>query len=285
ISICLIIICLGMCDLWEEEHSESGEYNGWYYTCLVFCYVGVVSHTALSFMIIMEWLSPNVLGAQFVNPTNLIPPVANIIMGLSLAKTEQTELGWFFWASGVIMYLGIFAMSLTLMVTGKSMPPKLRTTIFIWAAPGALAFIAYSALTGGTWDVMARLFCYSGLYFWFFAMVFFFVRIAPWMLKKFEVTWWAITFPSASTAVSTFDLAKKMEKEYGAGNNTIFKWISWFVAATDFVFVALCLVASVVQGFRGNLFVAEGEGPKPKQMLKAVSEVPPSEEGAAEAKV
>ncbi|GIQ83841.1 voltage-dependent anion channel [Kipferlia bialata] len=252
IGICLAIICLGVADLWKGVYTSTGVHNTWYYTGLALCYIASGSHIGVSFTIFIEWLSERPVPKDSINPTNLIPPVANLFMAICMGTCDRTELGWLFWGAGVILYIGVFSMCLMSMVSGHSLAPALTPSIFILAAPGGLAFISYSALTGGEWDVVSRLFAYSCLYFWCLAMVFLVIRAIPWMRTEFQLSWWAITFPSAATAVTSFDVAYYIKREYGT--NTISRWVSFTIAAADFTVVGVCLVATIFQGLRCTLF-------------------------------
>eukprot|EP00768_Dysnectes_brevis_P009645 gnl/Dysnectes_brevis/990_a1102_5709.p1 GENE.gnl/Dysnectes_brevis/990_a1102_5709~~gnl/Dysnectes_brevis/990_a1102_5709.p1 ORF type:complete len:380 (-),score=124.79 gnl/Dysnectes_brevis/990_a1102_5709:58-1197(-) len=257
-----IIHALVLVDLWEEEYHAHDTKNEYFYAGATLCLLGVAIHTVMSFAILMNWLGPRPLPAKAITPVNLIPPVANLLMGLGLAKYQFIEAGWLYWASGFVLFLAVLAVILGVLFQGPGIQmPKLRTTFFILLAPGSIGAVGYMALTDGSFDTFTRILIYFSVFIWFLVMVIFFKDILPWMRTQYEVTWWAITFPSAATAVVSFDLARKLKGVYGE-DQKLAQYFSWLLAAVDAVFVLVCLIGTIVQGFRGKLFVPEHEPKK-----------------------
>jgi tellurite resistance protein len=159
-----------------------------------FWLIGCALTFILTLLIIRRWLGGHA-ELRHVTPQWFMPVVGNIVAPLAAPTLGYTELGWFFFAVGVIFWIVLLAVIFQRLVFAGPLPAPLRPTLFILLSPPAVAFSAYVAL-GGQIDGFAKVFFYGAL-----AIVFLLLSLArTFMSLQFAATWWSFTFPSDAFA-------------------------------------------------------------------------------------
>jgi len=150
---------------------------------------GAVSQLLLAAALSYRWLRqrPDI---RQVNPGWFIPTVGNIVASITGASLGHTELGWFFFAVGLVFTLILYPVVLYRLIMHDALPPALQPTLWILTVPPALIFLA-SLTLGGTFDGVAQGFFSIALLVAFLLVI----RLRQFLALPFAASWWAYTFP------------------------------------------------------------------------------------------
>jgi len=196
------------------------------------------------------------LGAEEVNGSWFIPPVANIVVPLVLAPLVPAATpavardllitSYGFWGMGFLLYLFVMSMFHQRLVMSPLPHASLAPSIWIGLGPigvGALALVKLSAVStkafGPAAQVVGLLSKLAATAIWGFGA--WWLAIAAVLLVRYlahryfpySVGWWAFTFPLGAYTVATLSLAKAWHLD----------WLNWAGAG---LFVALGLFWVVV---------------------------------------
>lgn len=159
-------------------------------------YLGVVVHFGLTLILLNTWLLKNHWQLNELTPAWFLPAVGNIIIPLGAPFFADAETGWFFFSTGLILWLILLVLVFYRLFFPPPLPKMLEPFLFILIAPPAMGFLSYVALNGGVIDHFARVLYYIGLFFALFLL-----SQTPRFLKlPFALSWWAFTFPLAAFA-------------------------------------------------------------------------------------
>ena len=159
-------------------------------------FVGVILHFGLTLVLLNTWLLNNPWHLGEMTPAWFLPAVGNIIIPLGTPMFADLETGWFFFSTGLIMWLTLLIIVFYRIFFHPPMPRILEPFLFIFIAPPAMGFLAYVMLNDGLVDNFARILYYIALFF-----AIFLVTQSPRLLKlPFAISWWALTFPLAAFA-------------------------------------------------------------------------------------
>jgi tellurite resistance protein len=143
-----------------------------------------------------------------VNPGWFIPTIGNIVAAITGAPLGHTELGWFFFAVGLLFTAILYPVMLYRLIMHDTLPPALQPTLWILIVPPALIFLASLAL-GGAFDGVAQGFFSLALLVAFLLAI----RLRQFLALPFAASWWAYTFPLDALAVA----ALRYHEGLGAG--------------------------------------------------------------------
>ena len=232
LSICFLLLAIA----YNELHQVG--------VARVLWWIGAPLHLVLLLSILYRWIhTPQVLHS--LNPAWFIPVVGPILVPVAGVHVADPEISWFFFATGLIFWIALFAVFLNRVMFHDPMPIKLLPTLFILIAPASVGFIAYIKLTGSL-DPFARVLFYFG--------VFTFLMLAT-MLPEFRkvpffMSWWGYTFPLDAFTISFF----LMHKVTGT---LIFKQIAGGLLLLTTLVVVMVLVRTIALACRGGLCVPE----------------------------
>jgi tellurite resistance protein len=167
--------------------------------------IGSVLQLMFTLFVLSRWIIGTHFEVVHSNPSWFIPVVGNILVPVAGVAHGFVEISWFYFSFGLLFWLVLLTLIINRMVFHHPMPEKLAPTFFILIAPPAVGFIAYSKLTGGELDVMARVLYYNGLFFLMLlgALWRSFVGI------RFFLSWWAYSFPLAAITIATLVMAER----------------------------------------------------------------------------
>ncbi|MGM0440659.1 MAG: SLAC1 anion channel family protein [Chlamydiota bacterium] len=174
--------------------SRSGQMS--YY----FWVVGTLLQFASSVIIISVWMRHTHFKIEHLTPGWFIPIVGSLMVPIAGVPHGFIEISWFFFAVGLIFWIALFAIVLYRVIFHEPIPSKLLPTLCILFAPPAIAFIAYSKLTGLTaMDSVARI-----LYnFSLFLMILILAKGKMFARIPFFLSWWAYSFPLAAKTLAS----------------------------------------------------------------------------------
>lgn len=159
--------------------------------------IGAILQLGFSILLLTQWFNRDHEWHN-LNPSWFIPIVGNVIIPIPGIAHGFTELSWFFFAIGLIMWLTLFIIIFNRILFHHPLPKKLIPTLFILFAPPAIAFIAYVKLTSNL-DAFARILYYGSI---FLALVIF-IQVKKYIKLPFFISWWAYTFPTAALTIAT----------------------------------------------------------------------------------
>ncbi len=163
-------------------------------------WLAVVGQIAFTLIILNRWLHHERYQVEHNSPAWFIPIVANVLLAVPGMRLGYTEISYFFFAIGLILWLPMLGVSLNRAFFFSALPTKLRPTLFVMIAPPALLFLAWVELKGGKLDDV-------GVILFFFALFVVLMLVSQFrhFLKvEFSVTYWSYTFPLTAVTIAAF---------------------------------------------------------------------------------
>ena len=167
--------------------------------------VGAAAMTLLAWLIVSRWMAGRQLVAH-ATPAWVIPVVGLLDVPLALPVLGLPPLHAvmvFGLAVGLFFAVPLFTLIFSRLLFEEPMPDALRPTLMILIAPFAVGFSAYTTTTGAT-DLFAEALYVLTL----FMLAVLLSRL--WQLPvccPFRVSWWAVSFPLAATAITALKFA------------------------------------------------------------------------------
>ena len=211
--------------------------------------IGIISHLFFTLKVMSIWTIKNSLEMKHINPAWFIPIVGNILVPVTGATLLPLDISWFFFTIGFVFWIILFVLIMNRIIFHKTLPEKLRPTLFILIAPPAIGFIAYVKMNGGEVDNFAKIMYFTALFLTinlFFQFKFFA------QIKKFYLSWWAYSFPLSSITLASILM-------YHTSNTIIYKYfaIAFFVILV--LVILLLFVKTLISMKRRDLCVLEEE--------------------------
>lgn len=168
--------------------------------------IGAAGMTLLAWWMVMRWISVR-QQPEHATPAWIVP-----VVGMLDIPLAAPALGWahdmhglmaFGTAVGLFFAVPLFTMIVSRLMFAEPFPDAMRPSLLILCAPFAVGFSAYVATTGVIDDFA------TGLYMvMLFVLAVLVTRL--WHLGRccpFRVSWWAVSFPLAASAVAALKYA------------------------------------------------------------------------------
>ena len=205
---------------------------------------GVVGMIWFAWRAVSRWMSERQQPAH-ATPAWVVPVVGVLDIPLAipyLSLPPQHALMVFSVAVGLFFAIPIFTLIFSRLLFEAPMPDALRPSLLILLAPFSVGFSAYATLTGHI-DVFAE-----GLYF---LMLFLLVVLLGRLAKladccPFRVSWWAVSFPLAASAVAAVRYA-------AATSGWQYEAVAWMLLALATGAILGLLLRTVFGIMRGEL--------------------------------
>ena len=165
--------------------------------------VGALVHFLFTLTILSSWMFHTHYDIKHANPGWFIPVVGNLFVPIGAAHFGQTEVGWFFFAVGIVFWVVMMTIVFYRVLFHDPIPPRLLPTLFILIAPPAVGFLAWTNLVGGL-DPFGRLLVFSADFFFVLLLP----QVATLARLPFTLSWWAYSFPLAALTIAQFTLAE-----------------------------------------------------------------------------
>jgi tellurite resistance protein len=208
--------------------------------------IGSSVQMIFTLIILSHWIHHDQLQIQHSTPAWFIPVVGNILIPITGIELGYTEISWFFFSVGIIMWLPLQAILLNRFFFHPMMPSKLLPTLFILIAPPAVGFISWLKLHNGVIDDEARLLYYFALFLTMLMMTQFkhFARV------QFALPWWAYSFPVAAITIATMIMQEKV-------GGLFFQTLSVFLYTILVVLLTTLVIRTIQAMLRGKVCVPE----------------------------
>jgi len=168
--------------------------------------IGSAIQLVFTLVILSNWMHHDKFQIGHSNPAWFIPIVGNILVPVAGVELGYTEVSWFFYSIGLMMWLPMLAVLLNRFFFHPMMPAKLLPTLFILIAPPAVGFISWVKLHGGAIDDVARILYYFAL----FTTLLMIAQVKYFSKVQFALPWWAYSFPVAAITIATMVMQEKV---------------------------------------------------------------------------
>ncbi len=170
---------------------------------------GAALQLGFSLVIVSRWMARDHEIAH-ISPAWFIPIVGNVIVPIAGVAHGFRETSWFFFATGLLFWLALFVIIVYRLLFHQPLSNRLSPTLFILFAPPAIAFIAYTKLTGGNLDSFGRVLFYAALFLFLLVMM----KVPSLIRLPFFLSWWAYTFPLAALTLATLLMHQLVPQGY-----------------------------------------------------------------------
>lgn len=206
---------------------------------------GASAHLVFTLYVMNAWIHRSNIEIGHVNPAWFIPVVGNVLVPIAGVRFAHPEVSWFFFSVGIVFWLVLLTIVMHRLFFHAPLPERLQPTLFILAAPPAVAFLAYVALTGAV-DAFARMLYYTSV-----ALTLLLATNALRFLRaKFFLSAWAYSFPLAAVTVATLGMAHRV-------GGTAFEWLGAALLALTSAVVAALLGRTLLAVSRREICVEE----------------------------
>uniref|UniRef100_F6H7H3 mitogen-activated protein kinase kinase kinase n=2 Tax=Vitis vinifera TaxID=29760 RepID=F6H7H3_VITVI len=178
---------------------------------LVLWWVFAIPVLALDIKIYGQWFTTEKRFFSMVaNPTSQISVIGNLAGAQAAALMGWKESAVCMFTLGMVHYLVVFVTLYQRLSGGDRLPVMLRPVFFLFFAAPSMASLAWKSISG-TFDTTSKML--------FFLSLFLFTSLAcrPTLFKKsmrkFNVAWWAYSFPLTFLALASAEYAQKVEGE------------------------------------------------------------------------
>lgn len=158
-------------------------------------------------LLVGVWLFRGLLNAPreaaALTPPLLIPLVGNVVAPIFGAQLGFTAIAWMLFGLGIVLWASLQPLLFGRILNGPPLPERLRPTLVIFLAPPAVASVALARLTGEFGPVSLALFGYAA----FLALVYL-AMLGDFLRVPFAMSWWGLTFPTATFAVASLSAAQ-----------------------------------------------------------------------------
>ncbi|KAG8490605.1 hypothetical protein CXB51_013840 [Gossypium anomalum] len=176
---------------------------------MILCWTFIVPLAMLDIKIYGQWFTTEKrFLSVMANPTSLISVIGNLVAARAAAQMGWKESAVCMWSLGMVHYLVLFVTLYQRLSGQNSLPTTLRPTFFLFFAAPSMGSLAWNSITG-TFDTTSKIL--------FFFSLFLFVSLAcrPFLFKKsmrkFNVAWWAYSFPLTFLAMAAVEYSREMK--------------------------------------------------------------------------
>ncbi|KAI8011231.1 S-type anion channel SLAH1 [Camellia lanceoleosa] len=204
---------------------------------LVLWWVFIVPIVALDVKIYGQWLME---GKRFLstvaNPTSQLSVIGNLVGALAAAKMGWKESAVCMFSLGMTHYLVLFVTLYQRLTGNNCLPAMLRPVFCLFFAAPSMACLAWDSISG-SFDYSAKML--------FFLSLFLFMSLVsrPTLfkksMKKFNVAWWAYSFPLTVMALASTEYAQEVKSGIAHGLMLLLSLLSVVVSLVLMVFTVL----------------------------------------------
>ncbi len=207
---------------------------------------GAAMHLGFTLYVMNAWIHRTGIDVTHVNPAWFIPVVGNVLVPIAGVRFFPADVSWFFFSLGIVFWPVLLTIVMYRLFFHAPLPERLTPTLFILAAPPAVAFMAWFALTGAI-DAFARVLYYTSLAFTLLLAS----NAARFLKARFFLSAWAYSFPLAAVTIATLVMARHV-------GGVAFEWLALALLGVLTVVVALLVLRTALAMARGEICVDEG---------------------------
>ncbi|XP_076920245.1 S-type anion channel SLAH4-like [Bidens hawaiensis] len=211
--------------------------NNYYYCYFILWCVFTLPIIILNVKIYGEWLTKGKrLLSTVANPASQLSMIGNFVAARVVAEMGWKESAMVMFSIGFVHYVVLFV-TLYQRLTGNScMPVLLRPVMFLFVAAPSMASLAWDSISG-TFDCCSRMLFYLSL-FLFLSLVSR-PNLFKKSMKKYNVVWWAYSYPLTILALTSTEYAQEMKTGFAHLLMIILSGLSVLVSLILMVYTAL----------------------------------------------
>ncbi|XP_073116099.1 S-type anion channel SLAH1-like [Elaeis guineensis] len=201
---------------------------------LVLWWVFSVPIVVLDVKIYGQWFTGGKkLLSMAANPTCQISVIANMVGARAAAKMGWQESAMCMLSLGLVHYLVLFVTLYQRLVGSDSLPAAmLRPVFFLFIAAPSMASLAWGSISG-TFDIASKMLFFLSLFL--FASLVSRPALFRRSMRRFNVAWWAYSFPLTMLAMAATEYA---QEEKGIVPNALMLVLSLLSALVTLVLLA-----------------------------------------------
>ncbi|KAF8391570.1 hypothetical protein HHK36_023876 [Tetracentron sinense] len=203
---------------------------------LVLWWVFVIPVVVLDVKIYGQWFTK---GKRFLatvaNPTSHLSVIGNLMGARAAAQMGWKETAVCMFSLGTAHYLVLFV-TLYQRLSVNNLPAMLRPVFFLFFAAPSMASLAWNSISG-TFDTPAKMLFFLSLFL--FTALIFRPTLFKKSMKRFNVAWWAYSFPLTILALAATEYAQEVNGGIAHGLMLVFSAFSVLVTLTLIVFTVL----------------------------------------------
>jgi len=171
-----------------------------------------IAHLLLLLHYVGRWVTVD-HDSDDLNPTWFLPAAG--IMTASMAAPDGVPAPpvYFVFATGLTLWLILLPLCVRRTIFEPALPPPMRPSLFIFAAPFGLAASSLMRIAPGVDPIVPATLAFGGAFF-IFALI-----ARPRFIAKSGISlgWWGTTFPVATVAAALMNLAARSGSAFEAG--------------------------------------------------------------------
>ncbi|WP_346907850.1 SLAC1 anion channel family protein [uncultured Roseibium sp.] len=164
-----------------------------------FWLIGTVAQGVLALAVIGVWIGHRPFQTPHLSPAWFIPAVGNVLVPIAGMELGYTDLSWLFFSAGLLFWIVLLTLVFNRLVFHDPLPGKLMPTLTILIAPPAVAYVSWSHMVGDPGPFGQILLNLAYVFFLIVLTQAGRIRTLP-----FALSWWALSFPVAALAISSF---------------------------------------------------------------------------------
>ncbi|KAK6792977.1 hypothetical protein RDI58_012058 [Solanum bulbocastanum] len=142
------------------------------------------------------------------NPTSHLSVIGNLVGARAAAKMGWQEVSVCLFSLGMVHYLVLFVTLYQRLSGSDRLPAMLRPVFFLFSAAPSMASLAWASITG-TFDTTSKMFFFLSLFL--FTSLICRPSLFKKSMRKFNVVWWAYSYPVTLLALASTRYAKEVK--------------------------------------------------------------------------
>ncbi|XP_010252457.1 PREDICTED: S-type anion channel SLAH1-like [Nelumbo nucifera] len=204
---------------------------------MVLWWVFIIPVVALDVKIYGQWFTK---GKRFLstvaNPTSQLSVIGNLVGARAAAEMGWKESAMCMFSLGMAHYLVLFVTLYQRFSGSDRLPAMLRPVFFLFFAAPSMASLAWDSISGN-FDTPSKMLFFLSLFL--FTSLIFRPTLFKKSMKRFNVAWWAYSFPLTSLALASSEYAEEVNGEIAHGLMLVLSSLSVLVSLALTAFTAL----------------------------------------------
>ncbi|KAK7847983.1 s-type anion channel slah1 [Quercus suber] len=176
---------------------------------LVLWWVFVIPLVLLDVKIYGQWFTK---GKRFLstvaNPTSQLSVIGNLVGAQAAASMGWQETSIFLFSIGIVHYFVLFVTLYQHFSGGIQLPGMLSPVFFLYFAAPSVASLAWESIAGA-FDIVSKMLFFLSLFL--FTSLVFRPNLFKRSMRRFNVAWWAYSFPLTVLALASTEYAQEVK--------------------------------------------------------------------------
>ncbi|KVI02027.1 C4-dicarboxylate transporter/malic acid transport protein, partial [Cynara cardunculus var. scolymus] len=204
---------------------------------LLLWWVFVVPIFVLDVKIYGQWFTKGKrILSTVANPASQLSVVGNFVGARAAAMMGWKESAMVLFALGMIHYVVVFVTLYQRLSGNSCLPTMLRPVMFLFIAAPSMASLAWDSISG-TFDFSSKMLFYLSLFL--FVSLVTRPNLFKKSMKKFNVVWWAYSYPLTVLALASTEYAQEMKSSIAHLLMLLLSALSVMVSIVLMVYTAL----------------------------------------------